>query len=213
MKIRSSATGITQSILILAAIAVFTIFGGGAFGQSAGVRASAVSFRGGKRIGQIRGMDAPFTPGPLDNMGKVHQVHPKTPTPTHPQRMTKSGLEGKARADAGKAQPTGAHQLYSQPQISASTTALASTAGPLSVEFPGIHQTDTTIPPDVGMAAGPVNVVAVSNSVISIYDKSGSLLSSETLALIFSPLGGVATDDGIFDPHVVYDPYINRFWL
>src|SRR5690348_7098817 len=213
MKIRSSATGTTQSILILAAIAFFTIFGGVAFGQSAGVRAPAVSFRGGKRIGQIRGMDAPFTPGPLDNLGKVHQVRPQTPTPTHPQRMTKSGLEGKARANAGKAQPTGAHQLYSQPQISASTTALASTAAPLSVEFPGIHQTDTTIPPDVGMAAGPVNVVAVSNSVISIYDKSGNLLSSETLALLFSGLGGVATQDAIFDPHVVYDADVNRFWL
>jgi hypothetical protein len=214
VKIRTSAASTAQEILLLAAIAVFTMFGGVAFGQSGGGRALTASFRGGKRIGQIRGIDAPFTPGPLDSMGKVYQVRPKTPTPTHPQHMTKLGLEGKARANKGKSQPTGAHQLYGQPQISAGTaTALASTAAPLSVEFSGIHETDGTIPPDVGMAAGPVNVVAVSNSVISIYDKSGNLLSSETLALLFSGLGGVATQDNIFDPHVVYDPYVNRFWL
>ena len=215
MKTMPFAPTTRRRILILAVIVFSIMFRGIASGQQGSTPPPLANFGSGKRVGPIDGIDVPFKPGPFDAQGKVRPVHPNTPARTAPRRMTEQGLAGKARASQGKSQPTGARQIYSQVRSSAGTlaTTFAGTASPLAIEFPGIHETDTTIPPDVGMAAGPVNVVAVSNSVINIYDKSGNLLSSETLATLFSPLGTVATQDGIFDPKVVYDPYIGRFWL
>jgi hypothetical protein len=61
-------------------------------------------------------------------------------------------------------------------------------------------------PPDVTMAAGPNNILSASNGRVKIFTKSGTLQSTATLN---SFLG----TSGSFDPWVVYDPYINRFWL
>ena len=70
------------------------------------------------------------------------------------------------------------------------------------------------IPPDVGMAAGPTTIVAVSNGVIDLFSKDGAtfgqLLSSQTLDNFFSAVKGAG---GTFDPHAVYDPYQDLFWI
>jgi len=66
-------------------------------------------------------------------------------------------------------------------------------------------------PPDSQIAAGPNNVVASTNGAVNILDKRGNSLSSQTLVGFFSPLGAEHND--VFDPWVVYDPYINRFWI
>ena len=76
--------------------------------------------------------------------------------------------------------------------------------------FPGVGFTGF-IPPDGGVAAGPFNVVGVVNSTIQVFDKNGNLLSSQDLGTFFS--GATGASDFIFDPSVVYDFDIGRFWV
>lgn len=64
------------------------------------------------------------------------------------------------------------------------------------------------IPADPVLAAGPNHVVAVTNTSIAIYDKSGSEVSSESLQDFFSPL---SPPTFTFDPKVLFDQFENRF--
>ena len=89
---------------------------------------------------------------------------------------------------------------------------VAAQTPPFSNPFPGVTDTGY-IPPDVALAAGPLQVVAASNLVINVFDKKGNLISSQDLPTFFSNLGVVATNDSMLDPTVIYDPYISRFWL
>lgn len=66
------------------------------------------------------------------------------------------------------------------------------------------------IPPDGGMAAGPHEVVVAINGAFNTFAKSGAVLSSQTLASFFS---GLPDSGSAFDPHVLFDPNSQRFWM
>src|SRR5690242_13009261 len=53
--------------------------------------------------------------------------------------------------------------------------------------FPGPHD---GVPPDSQIAAGPDHLVAVVNSIVSIYSKSGAVLSTSGLNVFFQSLPG-----------------------
>src|SRR5260221_5448277 len=64
------------------------------------------------------------------------------------------------------------------------------------------------IPPDVCGAVGPNHVMSVHNSNIRIQDRTGAILSTVTLDSFWLAVTG----PGVFDPHVVYDPFNDR-WI
>ncbi|MES2002888.1 MAG: hypothetical protein V4450_00100 [Bacteroidota bacterium] len=76
-------------------------------------------------------------------------------------------------------------------------------------QFPGLGDNNTTIPPDIGGAAGPNHLMVTLNSQVRIQDKSGTDLSTVTLNNFFSSLAGITT---VFDPKVLYDPF-NQRWI
>ena len=93
------------------------------------------------------------------------------------------------------------------------TFSLASQAPTSStVVFDGPSESDTPyIPPDSQIAAGPTYVVAVINSLMAIYDKTGVQQGSfQQLSSFFSSLG---VNGEIFDPRIIYDQTDNRFIL
>ena len=96
----------------------------------------------------------------------------------------------------------------------ASTNESPGTLAPtLGVSFQGGTQIGR-FPSDCALAAGPTSLVAVTNDFVNTFDKNGNAIQAQLLQQFFSPLGQPATDgNGPFDPHVVYDEYIERFWL
>ncbi|MFK7958652.1 MAG: Ig-like domain-containing protein, partial [Lysobacterales bacterium] len=64
------------------------------------------------------------------------------------------------------------------------------------------------IPADPSLAAGPNHLVAVTNTSIAIYDKSGNEVDSESLQDFFSSL---SPPTFTFDPKVLFDQFENRF--
>jgi hypothetical protein len=184
---------------------------------------------------QVQGIQVPFVKGPKGKDGKVHQVEAPPIVVGRSIGMTKEGIEAKKLADEGKGSPTtkpfakklGSGQLNLLPSLpskslgapggsssngGSNTGAKApAAASSSSSNFPGVGYTGF-IPPDGGVAAGPVNVVAVVNSTINVYDKNGNLLSSQSLFNLFSPTGTPASD-GPFDPSVIYNPYVGRFFV
>ncbi len=77
--------------------------------------------------------------------------------------------------------------------------------------FEGVPDTNSE-PPDVAMAVGPNLIVAAANSVVNTFDKTGDLFGSQSFSSFFAaPLG--LSNWFLFDPVVLYDPYISRFWL
>jgi hypothetical protein len=66
--------------------------------------------------------------------------------------------------------------------------------------------------PDCPLAAGPRNLVIASNGRVKVLNKNGTVVTNVSLLTFFSSLGQPATD-GTFDPRVVFDEYIQRFWL
>jgi hypothetical protein len=118
----------------------------------------------------------------------------------------------KARADAGfrspNQKPTAAE--LGMPRRPKTPVGLAGSQS-LATAFPGVSDTGTA-PPDTIMAAGPSNIVLAVNFEVAIYTKVGTQVSVQSLSDLFSAEGQPA-QDFIFDPWVVYDPYIERFWL
>jgi len=87
--------------------------------------------------------------------------------------------------------------------------------------FPG-DTAFSPIPPDPIMAAGRNHLVTATNSVVTIRDKQGNLVPNGTISLCgFFNRGGMPptqlctpTDQvQIGDPWVVYDEYVDRFWI
>jgi Abnormal spindle-like microcephaly-assoc'd, ASPM-SPD-2-Hydin/Beta-propeller repeat/Cep192 domain 4 len=78
--------------------------------------------------------------------------------------------------------------------------------------FDGPSESDTPyIPPDSQVAAGPTYVVAVINSLMAIYAKTGVQQGGfQQLSSFFSSLG---VNGEIFDPRILYDQTDNRFIL
>jgi hypothetical protein len=148
--------------------------------------------------------------------GSQAQAAPQRAVEPPPLGLTKEGKAALREARQGNAQPT------EGPTIDVGAIPSGpSTNGPennepqpdtpaLGTSFQAV--TDTGFfPPDSQIAAGPNNIVASTNGAVNILDKRGNSLSSQTLQGFFSPLGAEHND--VFDPWVVYDPYINRFWI
>ena len=136
--------------------------------------------------------------------------------------LTRRGEYAKWRVQHFGANPSGKHRIHAgdAPTIMRQTPRRNLTAKPQSLipfigqplavpfggSFTGIGDTGS-FPPDPAMAAGPYNLVAATNGNVSIFKKNGTFLSSKTLKQF---VGGT---DFTFDPKVMFDPYINRFWV
>jgi len=81
----------------------------------------------------------------------------------------------------------------------------------LSTGFLALADSTTVIPPDTDGAVGPNHVVTALNSQVIVQSRTGSTITAAvSLNAFFAPLGAVVTS--VFDPHIVYEPYQNR-WL
>jgi hypothetical protein len=79
----------------------------------------------------------------------------------------------------------------------------------LNPNFPGLGDNNTSIPPDIGGAAGPNHLMIALNTEVRIQDKAGVNISTVSLDAFFSSLGGAPN---MFDPKVLYDPFEQR-WI
>ena len=143
-----------------------------------------------------------------------------------PEAFTQEAAEAKERAERGEAFPTTktvvkprsqTRRSLERSQTGSGLWQRASETGPqpeapvLGNSFPGVTF-NGFIPPDPSLAAGPSHVVASTNGTINVFTKTGALAASQSPTGLFSALGPPATD-GPFDPHLVFDPYISRFWF
>jgi hypothetical protein len=151
-----------------------------------------------------------------DTDGTQAQVLPQRAVEPPPIGLTKEGKAALREARRGEAQPTGrptvdVGAIPSGPSTNGPETNEPQPDTPtLGTSFLGVADTGS-IPPDSQIAAGPNNIVASANGAVNVLDKRGNSLSSQSLVNFFSPLGAEHSD--VFDPWVVYDPYINRFWM
>jgi len=134
--------------------------------------------------------------------------------------LTRRGEYAKWRVAQFGGNPSGKHRIHAgdAPTIMRNTAPRGTApqsfipligrpmAATLTGSFTGIGDTGS-FPPDPAMAAGPYNIVAATNGSVSIFKKNGTFLSSKTLKAF---VGGT---DFTFDPKVMFDPYINRFWV
>jgi hypothetical protein len=80
----------------------------------------------------------------------------------------------------------------------------------LAANFNAIDDNNLFIPPDTEGAPGLDKLVVTVNGTVRIQQKSdGSVVSTALLSDFFSGIPSVGT---VFDPHVLYDPYANR-WI
>lgn len=68
------------------------------------------------------------------------------------------------------------------------------------------------MPPDTMGAVGPNYIVETINTTMTIFDKSGNLISRETLNDFFTA-AGAPSPTTLFDPRAIYDPTTNRWFL
>jgi hypothetical protein len=125
-----------------------------------------------------------------------------------PRPVTQQEIADKAKVEAGFRSP---NQKPSVTLPGAPSRAGLTDTQTLATTFPGVTQTSLT-PPDTIVAAGPSNVVIAVNAEIGVYTKTGTQLSVQELKDVFASQGQPA-QDFVFDPWVVYDPYVQRFWL
>ncbi len=83
----------------------------------------------------------------------------------------------------------------------------------LGVSFDSLSFDDdpASVPPDPELAVGPNHIIAVVNSSLEVYNKTGTTLAGPLLFdTFFSPLTGCSST---FDPNVLYDEEADRFFL
>lgn len=80
----------------------------------------------------------------------------------------------------------------------------------LNQQVAAFGSSETLVPPDTQLAAGPTDLVEVTNAVLSVWTKSGQLVSAVNLN---SFLGVPSVDAGMgaFDPRVAYDAQTGRY--
>jgi hypothetical protein len=123
--------------------------------------------------------------------------------------MTPSGIEQKRLADMGYIPDT----TFDVPRSAAPIPRLhnyAPDSSPNSVQqnsFFGMPY-DSVEPPDVSIAVGPNQIMAVDNLQVRVYDKTGDLRWWTTLQLLF----GIASSDTTSDPVAIYDEQQQVFW-
>ncbi len=72
-------------------------------------------------------------------------------------------------------------------------------------------ETPSALPANPAMAAGPTNLVAAATGQIALFAKTGDLQTSRSLDEFFG--GALSSSGGLFDPRVVYDPHVQRFFV
>ncbi len=83
----------------------------------------------------------------------------------------------------------------------------------LAVSFDSLNFDDdpASMPTDPELAVGPNHIIAVANSSLEVYNKTGTTLAGPLLFdTFFSPLTGCSST---FDPNVLYDEEADRFFL
>lgn len=126
--------------------------------------------------------------------------------------LTARAAADKAKADNGFRSPNQKRAATTHPSAARpKTPAAPADAQPLATTFPGLSE-DLPAPPDTIMAAGPNTIVLAVNAEVAVYTKAGTQVSVQPLSTVFAAEGQPARDS-VFDPYVVYDPYIQRFWL
>jgi hypothetical protein len=80
----------------------------------------------------------------------------------------------------------------------------------LQVNFGGLGDNNTVIPPDTMGAAGPNHLMVMLNSQVRIQDKSGTNLGTVTLATFWTGASGLSGSP--FDPRLIYDSLSGR-WM
>ncbi len=78
-----------------------------------------------------------------------------------------------------------------------------------TLNFQGIGDNQTSIPPDTKGCVGLNHIMVTLNTEVRIQDKAGNNLSTVSLPSFWSELPG---SGGAFDPNLMYDPYENR-WI
>jgi Tfp pilus assembly protein PilE len=99
-------------------------------------------------------------------------------------------------------------EVGSEPPMSPSEFLAPSAFGPSpnpNVNFLGLGDPNTSIPPDVNGAVGPSHVVTTLNTEVKIQDRTGNQLSKVSLSTFTG-------NSDCFDPKILYDPYNNR-WI
>ena len=79
-----------------------------------------------------------------------------------------------------------------------------------SVNFQGLGDDNTSIPPDTMGAVGPNHVVTMLNDQVQIQNRAGTVTNSTNSILAW--WAGAGTQSQVFDPRIQYDPYNNR-WI
>jgi hypothetical protein len=190
---------------------------GGAGSAKAQAQENSAQGRDNTRAGGAGGsadvLGVPMRPEPADSQARAV---PRGDAPLPPMLLTKEGKAALREARQGEAQPAqsrtiDAGAIPSDPSTNGPENNEPQPDTPaLGHHFLGVADSGQ-IPPDTQIAAGPNNIVAATNGAVNILDKRGNTLSAQTLQGFFSPLGTEHND--VFDPWVVYDPYINRFWM
>ncbi|MCD4737230.1 MAG: PKD domain-containing protein, partial [Bacteroidales bacterium] len=78
------------------------------------------------------------------------------------------------------------------------------------VDFLGLEDNNSSIPPDVNGAVGPDHLMITLNTEIRIMDKAGNEISTIGTGSFWYPMPGAGD---VFDPKIIYDPYENRWIL
>jgi hypothetical protein len=100
-------------------------------------------------------------------------------------------------------------ELPSIATLALTDTPTLASSGFAGLAFPNSQCGPGCEPPSMGVAAGPSNVVEVTNIVGRIFDKSGNDLSDFNLNTFF----GVATDIFSSDPRIEYDTLSQRWFI
>jgi PKD repeat protein len=77
------------------------------------------------------------------------------------------------------------------------------------IDFQGLDDSGTSIPPDVNGAAGPDHLMVTLNTDVRIMDKGGAPINTVQTGAFWQGIPGAA---GVFDPKISYDPYADR-WI
>lgn len=167
---------------------------------------------------------------------KASRTTSKVNVEPSPYIMSPEAVAAKARANRGEARPTGKRVATEwsgpvgttsqrQPK-GVSRQALALTEHPPTIMSPGTaitgqHYSTTNCeifpnscadPPDSSVAVGPSEVAIATNGALSVFSRTGTLNRNTRITTFFTNAIAVG-ETKVFDPHLLYDPYIGRFWF
>lgn len=129
---------------------------------------------------------------------------------THPQALQKRAIEqGEDREHykfVPQPVPAGVAVNHINLKTTAPLAAVVNSPAP-DLNFNGVLDNGTLIPPDINGTVGKAYVMETTNQEFRIYTKTGILNSTVNINTFFSATGG----RNYYDPHIVYDPNNDRF--